>query len=56
MKITYIGVCKAVKNRFGLFKKGEATEVSEEVGKILLADPDNWKEGKQEKKKIKKEG
>jgi len=56
MKIIYIGVCEAVENSFGVFKKGEAKEVSEEIGKILLADKDNWEEAKQEKKKIKKEG
>ncbi len=56
MKIVYVGGCKAVKNRFGEFKKDEAKEVPEAIGKILLGDPDNWKEAKQEKKKIKKEG
>ena len=56
MKIVYIGVCEAVENSFGIFKKGDMKEVSEEIGKILLSDSDNWKGAKQEKKKIRKEG
>ena len=56
MKIVYIGVCEAVENSFGVFKKGDTKGVSEEIGKILLADSDNWEEARQEKKKVKKEG
>ena len=58
MQIIYIGKCEAVKNSFGEFKKDEAKEVSEEIGKILLGDPDNWKDFLDLKKKVKtkKEG